>query len=67
MGRKQTFRNYWGFCPTCKRDMVGVEIDEGIGPYEYWGAHCFHSDIRIVCIECQTELEEYYLYEEIYP
>ena len=32
-------------------DTVTVEVDIhredcGIGPYEYWGARCFHSDIR---------------------
>lgn len=53
---------YW--CTECKQSCTEVIIDEGIGPYEFWGARGVHVDKRVVssCCEAETttvDLEEY--------
>jgi uncharacterized Zn finger protein (UPF0148 family) len=45
------------YCPTCKTEVTPVKMDFGIGHYEYWGCGGFHRDVRIVCPECETEVE----------
>lgn len=33
-----------GVCTTCGEVCEVIKIDEGIGPYEYWGTTGFHHD-----------------------
>jgi len=63
-----------GYCDDCGLPCVGVEHDEGIGPYEYWGycgvhhayvyrSHCCEAEIldqSPFCSECgKREIEDY--------
>ena len=47
------------FCPDCKESCEPIVVDNGIGPYEFWGARGFHSQIEVVsnCCEAPLELE----------
>ncbi len=33
-----------GYCDSCGLPCIGVEHDEGIGAYEYFGSQGFHHD-----------------------
>jgi len=51
-------------CPHCHKDVEGTWIDEGIGPYEYWGAKGNDTHMHFVCEECDGELESEQSYNE---
>lgn len=44
-------------CPHCGEKVSGKWVDEGIGPYEYWGQMCNDKRMEFVCEECDGELE----------
>lgn len=63
-----------GYCDDCGLPCYGIIIDEGIGPYEYWGycgvhhdyvyrSHCCEAEIldqSPFCSECgKREIEDY--------
>jgi len=47
-----------GFCPNCKRRVIGKWEDFGIGNYEFWGAKGVHHDYIAVCTECGESLSD---------
>ena len=51
-------RTGFGTCPECG-DVPGHMVDEGIGPYEFWGAKGVHHDWIPVCDECGEEMTEF--------
>ena len=46
-----------GYCDACEKEVEVIIQDEGIGPYEYWGAVGNDSQIIAVCTECDEEVE----------
>lgn len=46
------------WCPACGQECSVVEVDFGIGPYEYWGAPGVDRDIRLVSKCCEQEPSE---------
>lgn len=56
------------FCGECGNECDFVEIDTGIGAYEFWGAKENHSVLERVSDCCEAdlfedeELEQYYRY-----
>lgn len=56
----------FGYCSECGRLVDAIEIDEGIGPYEWWGS--IETDVQIVCVSpcCEAEVVERYIQTEIY-
>lgn len=57
------------FCGECGKECDFVEIDTGIGAYEFWGSQETHSVLERVSDCCEgdlfedEELEQYYRYE----
>lgn len=52
------------WCTECGEECHEEVTDEGIGPYEFWGARGCHVDKRVVSSCCEAEtttvnLEEY--------
>lgn len=47
-----------GFCPGCGRNVVAVELDAGIGSYEFWGARGYDSCPYWACPKCDMDLSE---------
>ena len=47
-----------GFCKECGEVEV-VWIDNGIGPYEYWGQKCNQHDWQVVCEQCEQPVEDF--------
>jgi hypothetical protein len=47
-------------CPQCNRSCYLTVIDEGIGPYEFWGMPGFHHDYRVVSDCCWEPIEGYF-------
>jgi hypothetical protein len=45
-------------CGHCGENCNVVEIDEGIGPYEYWGAKSVHHDFVKVSDCCHEDFHE---------
>ena len=45
-------------CTECGKPCGSIEIDEGIGSYEYWGAPGVHHDYRTVSDCCEAEIGE---------
>ena len=43
------------YCKSCLLPAKVRKVDEGIGPYEYWGAPGWHSDIRYLSECCDDE------------
>lgn len=50
--------HYHGLCANCGLPCGGVWIDDGIGPYEYWGRRGWHSAWRVASDCCEDEIEE---------
>ena len=44
------------YCDTCECEVRAVEVDEGIGCYEYCGAKGVHHDWVTVCPECGEQV-----------
>jgi hypothetical protein len=59
-----------GYCKECRKNVGTKKMDFGIGAYEYWGSKEVHTDIRSVCVSCESdvgperELEEEGEYED---
>lgn len=45
-------------CKGCGEPCRVVEVDFGIGPYEYWGATGFDSRPALVSNCCETDYED---------
>ena len=48
-----------GWCDNCGEPCVGVWIDEGIGPYEYWGTRGVHHDWTVASDCCKATILEH--------
>ena len=46
-------------CPSCNRKAYLTVIDEGIGPYEFWGMPGWHHDYRVVTECCNAYVDGY--------
>lgn len=48
------------WCTECGQPCDVIEVDFGIGPYEYWGQRCVQVDIQQVsnCCEATVTIEE---------
>ena len=53
-----------GYCPQCDKRVSANFEDFGIGAYEYWGAKGVDTDIRAICPECESELDDVECYGE---
>ena len=55
-----------GYCSACHEECVGVQVDYGIGPYEYWGHKSVDVDLHWVSLCCEEEIldNDPKLYEE---
>jgi len=51
------FDEVYGYCPNCNKVVTVKTVDEGIGPYEYWGYKGWHHDYVDVCTECDGYIE----------
>jgi hypothetical protein len=47
-----------GICSSCGRPCTAVMVDEGIGPYEYWGSRGVHHDYQIESDCCGAAIAE---------
>jgi hypothetical protein len=47
------------WCAACGAPTRVVEIDNGIGAYEYWGAVGYHTDIHPVSECCEDDYLDY--------
>lgn len=45
-----------GWCDACGRECHGVRVDEGIGPYEFWGQRGNHHDYVFKSHCCTEEI-----------
>jgi len=45
------------YCNCCEEEVRAVQVDHGIGSYEYWGSKGVHHDWRWCCPTCGEELE----------
>ena len=43
-----------GWCEECGDACSGVLVDQGIGPYEYWGSRGTHHDWVVVSPCCEA-------------
>jgi len=43
-----------GYCAECGYEGPLSVVDEGIGPYEYWGFRGYHHDYQTICPECES-------------
>jgi hypothetical protein len=51
-------------CPHCHAEVEGKWVNEGIGPYEYWGAKGNDVQMDFVCEECDGQLESEQSYSD---
>ena len=49
---------YGPFCSSCHRKCNVIIVDEGIGPYEFWGDSGVHHDYRAVSSCCEADAWE---------
>jgi hypothetical protein len=45
-----------GICEACGEACRAVQVDCGIGPYEFWGAPGIHHDWRALSPCCESEV-----------
>lgn len=45
-----------GYCESCGLPCIGVEHDDGIGPYEYWGQKGNHHDYVFLSNCCEAAI-----------
>jgi len=50
--------NYFGYCEECGEFVETALVDNGIGPYEFWGAKGYHHDWRLECPLCGGIVDE---------
>lgn len=60
MGGGKCKVSHWDdkLCSGCGQPACEIEVDYGIGDYEYWGARGVHRDVRRVTDCCEAELIE---------
>lgn len=46
------------FCSECGKECTVIEVDFGIGAYEYWGASCVDVNICEVSDCCEADVQE---------
>ena len=51
-------------CIHCNESLDIKWIDEGIGPYEYWGYKCTDTHMVSVCSSCGNEVESPITYQQ---
>lgn len=44
-------------CPNCQEMAEAIIVDNGIGPYEYWGQKGFDSKPEVVSNCCEAYLD----------
>ena len=47
-----------GFCKNCGEPCTAISVDEGIGPYEYWGMRGNDSRVCIVSPCCHDDVTQ---------
>lgn len=47
------------WCVACGEPARVVDVDFGIGAYEYWGATGFHTDIHRVTECCEADWQDF--------
>lgn len=45
-------------CTGCGEGCTVVEVDFGVGHYEYWGAPGFHRDVQRVSNCCEAPIRD---------
>lgn len=45
-----------GYCSACHEECVGIQVDFGIGPYEYWGCKGVDRDVHWMSMCCEEEI-----------
>jgi hypothetical protein len=48
-----------GWCKECGKECTGKQVDEGIGPYEFWGAPGVHHDWVTLSDCCDADVLDY--------
>lgn len=51
-------------CIHCNEPLDIEWVDEGIGPYEYWGYKCTDTRMVSVCSNCGNEVESPITYQQ---
>ncbi len=46
------------WCMACGQECRSVEVDFGIGPYEFWGFRGVDRDVRLVSNCCEHEVTD---------
>ena len=46
------------YCGSCKEECTAIEVDFGIGAYEFWGARGYDSRVEIVSDCCESPMYE---------
>lgn len=41
-----------GICESCEKECMCKIVNDGIGPYEYWGAKCYDEKLIVVSNCC---------------
>ena len=44
-------------CPDCHEMCEAIVVDNGIGPYEFWGAKGWDSKLEVVSNCCEAQLD----------
>ena len=55
-------QDWW--CLACRQKCHVKQVDNGIGPYEYWGAKGVHHDYMLESRCCDSEVVDYELEPE---
>lgn len=45
-----------GICDSCGEECTATVVDEGIGPYEFWGSKGTHHDYHVCSPCCNAEV-----------
>jgi len=56
--RRITVSEESGICSECGNACTATVIDDGIGPYEFWGERGVHHDYHQVSPCCEAEVVE---------
>jgi hypothetical protein len=43
------------YCVACGQECTVIEVDYGIGTYEYWGSICVDKDVKEVSSCCEED------------
>lgn len=45
-----------GWCECCSQECEGIEVDNGVGRYEFWGFKGTHHQIDIESLCCNSRV-----------